>query len=277
MGNRRTLSSAAAALLIALIPITGCTSGTHRGEVSSSPPTAPPAGWPAGLNDFTTVWTAEPGIDVTTWPVVVVRAYTESYLLASITGDDKYLYPGFKQAVEPNQSIDHPTGTQFLWPRTDKAPRYPWVGTEQAHVLSVATLGREVAVVVCEYNFGTAQQTGQGYEPNVGQPPPYSGIDPMRITMTAPPNPAPQMPAQQGPARAPSVDAFNGWKITSHQGGYFARSGVGDEWPNAIEDRNTCLTKAPQHPDVQRGGSYPRSDFPALPASPGWPARSPAS
>lgn len=274
MGALGKLGSGAAALVIGAVFLTGCGSGTHHGEASSTAP-SPPAGWPAALNDFTFVWASEPGIDVTTGPVVAARAYTESYMLASIMGDNKYLYPGFQQSVDPNQSIDHPTGTQFLWPKTD-APQQPWVGTDQVYVSSVTTSGRDVTVVACEYTFGTAQPARNGYEPNMGMPPPYSGIDPMRITMTAPVKPAPQFP-QQGPARTPSVDVFNGWRITSHQGGYFARSGVGDEWPSAIEDRNTCLAKAPQHPELQRGGNYPRTVFPTQPPSPGWPAPTAAS
>ncbi|WP_231996229.1 hypothetical protein [Mycobacterium scrofulaceum] len=267
-------SGVAAWAIFALFSIAGCSAGANHGAASSTT-SSPPAGWPAALNDFTIVWTAEPGIDVTTAAAVAVRAYTESYLLASIMGDNRYLYPGFQQSVDPNQSIDHPTGTQFLWPKTD-APQQPWVGTDRVHISSVTMSGRDATVVACEYTFGTAQPARNGYEPNIGEPPPYSGIDAMRITMTAPAKPGPQFP-QQGPARAPSVDVFNGWRITGHQGGYFARSGVGDEWPNAIEDRNTCLNKAPQHPGLVRGGQYPRTDFPTQPPSPGWPAPSAAS
>lgn len=265
---------AVACAIFAVFSLAGCGSNANHEAAPTQP--GPAAGWPAALNDFTVVWTAEPGIDVTTGPAVPVRAYTESYLLASVTGDNKYLYPGFAQSVDPNQSVDHPTGTQFLWPKTDDPAKTPWVGTDQAHIASVTTSGRDVTVVVCEYTFGSAQPARKGYVPNIGQPPPYSGIDPMRITMTAPAKPRPETP-QQGPARAPSVDVFNGWRITSHQGGYFARSGVGDEWPNAAEDRNTCLAKAPQHPDLQRGGEYPRADFPTQPPSPGWPAPNAAS
>lgn len=274
-GIPHRLGRIAACTIFAVFSIAGCNSGARHGERSPTPP-APPAGWPEAFNDFTIVWTAEPGIDVTTGPAVPVRAYIESYLLASVTGDNRYLYPGFQQSVDPNQSIDHPIGNQFLWPKTDRPAKTPWVGTDQLYIWSVTTSGRDVTVVVCEYTFGTAQPAHKGYEPNIGKPPPYSGIDPIRITMTAPATPGPQSP-QQGPARSPSVDVFDGWRITSHQGGYFAQSGVGDEWPNAIEDRNTCLAKAPQHPDLQRGGEYPRADFPTQPPSPGWPAPSAAS
>lgn len=269
----RTL--AAVSTIIAVLSGTGCTSNRQSGQTPTA--TAHPGGWPATLNDFTVVWTAEPGIDVITSPAVAVRAYTESYLLASITSDGKYLYPGFKQAVDPNQPEGHPTGTQYLWPKTDE-PQHPWVGTAQEHILSINTSGRDLTVVTCEYLFGAAAQgRNQGYTPMIAQPPPDSGIYPARITMTAPEPPGPQMDPQRGPARAPSTDVFNGWRITSHQGGYFALSGIGAEWPNHNQDRDACLAKAPQHPDLLRGGEYPRSAFPTQPPSPGWPASSSAS
>ncbi|RFZ46823.1 hypothetical protein MSS2_05365 [Mycobacterium marinum] len=256
------------------------------------------------------VWTAEPGIDVTAWPAVVVRAYTESFLLASITRDDKYLYPGFAQSVDPNKSIHDPISTQFLWPKTDDPreprwvgtqrdhilsvtthdpistqflwpktddPREPrWVGTQRDHILSVTTSGRDVTVIVCEYTFGTASESrfGRGYAPHAAGSDPYAGVDEMRITMTAPAKPALPLPAQQGPARAPSVDVFAGWRITSHQGGWFAQAGVGSDWPRAVEDEDACIVKAPPHPDLVPGEEYDRSLFPTLPASPGWPSTS---
>lgn len=116
--NPPRLCGIAACAILAVSSIAGCHSGAHRSEASSTPAT-PPAGWPAALNDFTFAWTAEPGIDVTAGPAVPVRAYTESYLLASIMGDNRYLYPGFQQSVDPNQSINHPIGTQSLWPKTN--------------------------------------------------------------------------------------------------------------------------------------------------------------
>jgi hypothetical protein len=259
----------------AILTIAGCSPASRPSQATSPTSTAPPAGWPAALNDFSFVWTAEPGIDVTTWPAVAVRAYTESYLLAYVMGDKKYLYPGFQQAVDPNQSADHPTGTQFLWPTTDDPSKGGWIGTEQAHILSIATSGSDITVAACTYQFGSAQLDRNGkYSPVIAEPPPYSGIAPMRITMTAPAQVRAQMPPQQGPARAPSVDVFNGWRITSHQGGYFARSGVGPEWPDFAQTKDTCLAKAPAHHDFARGAEYPPSDYPTLPPAPGWPAAS---
>jgi hypothetical protein len=270
---RPALRGLAACVVIATSMATACAGHSHPGNASSPTSTAPPACWPEKLNDFSIVWTAEPGIDVTAWPAVAVRAYAESYLLAYVMGDNKFLYPGFQQAVDPNQSIDHPTGTQFLWPKTDDPSKSGWIGTERAHILSIATAGRDVTVEACTYQFGSADLDRNGkYSPVIAEPPPYSGISPLRITMTAPAHAGSQLPPQQGPARAPSVDVFNGWRITSHQGGYFARTGVGPEWPDFAETQAACLAKAPQHAQLVRGGEYDRANFPTLPPSPGWPA-----
>jgi hypothetical protein len=66
------------------------------------------------LNDFSMAWSAEPGIDLTEGPAVPVRAHMESYLLAWVTGDDRYLYPGFAKAVDPNQPFTTPAGQDSL-------------------------------------------------------------------------------------------------------------------------------------------------------------------
>lgn len=272
MGLRYALRSAAAFSATVVLLVASCSSGNHPAQGATAPAPAPAAGWPPVLDDFTMVWSAEPGIDLTTWPAVVVRAYTESYILASITSGDKYLYPGFKQAVNSNKTIHDPVGAQFLWPTAEHPSENGWIGTAQDHILSIATSGRDVTVVVCEYMFGSAEQGHYGgYTAHLGAPPPDSGIFPMRLTLTAPAAPGPPKPAQEGPARAASVDVFNGWRITSHQGGWFARYGVGWEWPDAIENNDTCRAKAPENRDILRGMEYDRSLFPTLPAYPGWP------
>lgn len=274
MGIRRTLRSGIALCAIVMLPVASCSSAGHPAQRTTTSATAP-AGWPPVLDDFTIVWSAEPGIDLTTWPAVVVRAYTESYVLASITSSGNYLYPGFKNSVGPDKSLDDPIGTQFLWPTTTHPSENGWVGTAQYHMLSITTAGRDVVAVVCEYMFGSAEQGRYGgFIAHLGLPPPRSGILPMRLTMTARADPAPAMPAQQGPARAPSVDVFDGWRITSHQGGWFAGPGVWWEWPDVVRDSDTCVAKAPEHRDLIRGMEYDRSVFPALPAYPGWPSRS---
>ena len=112
MGGRHM--QGAVALLVRVLAVAGCTPAPTE---KPAPPT--PAGWPSELADFTIVWTAEPGIDVTTdGAAIAARAYAESYYLASITEDAKYLYPGFADSVEPNQpSPGGPPGTSELHPR----------------------------------------------------------------------------------------------------------------------------------------------------------------
>lgn len=62
--------------MTAVLLLAGCSSNHQPQQPTPTP--SNPAGWPATLSDFTVVWTAEPGIDVTTWPPVAVRAYAES-------------------------------------------------------------------------------------------------------------------------------------------------------------------------------------------------------
>lgn len=272
MDFRRSVPTALLTLVVVLLA--GCGSG--RPSPASSP-VATAAGWPEALDDFTMVWTAEPAIDVTRWPAVVARAYTESYLLATIMGQEKYLYPGFDQAIDPTAPQGHRANTRYLRPTVAHSIGALWVGSEQAHILSVTTSGRAVAVVICEYMFGNAEPGPLGqFRTHVAVPPPYAGVEESRITMTAPAQPEPQMPDQRGPARAPTVDVFNGWKVNSHEGGYFATVDMPPEWPDWQADREACVGRAPpHHDDLIRGGEYPRSYFPTLPAVPGWPAAVP--
>lgn len=116
MSRQRASRCAAVLLATMCLLLAACNSHNHT-DHAAQPDSRPPAGWPATLNDFTMVWSAEPGIDLTAPPAVVVRAYTEAFLLGSLTGDDKYLYPGFARAVPRNKSVNDPKGTQELWPK----------------------------------------------------------------------------------------------------------------------------------------------------------------
>ena len=117
--SHRVKATVAGMSAFVMVTTAGCTP-----EVSNTPVSAPAAaGWPTALTDFTIVWSAEPGIDLTAdAAVIVVRAYLESYYAAYLADDDKYLYPGFAAAVEHNQpSSGSPPGTEGLWPRAYSA------------------------------------------------------------------------------------------------------------------------------------------------------------
>jgi hypothetical protein len=225
------------------------------------------------LADFTFVWTAEPGIDLSRdGAAIAARAYTESYYLARITDTDKYLYPGFAVAVEPDEPED---GASDLHPQLGLSDPAVWIGTVRHHVLSITRSDRDVTVTACAYLYSSARTIPMrdGYAANVGVD--YdlnSGIYPLRIGLRAQGETESELPPQAGPSRAPFDDVFGGWRVTSHQGGYMTDSC----WPDYDRDRATCIAKADGPPESRHfipRVPYPLSDFPRLPASPGWPAK----
>jgi hypothetical protein len=246
-------------------------------NASNAPPPAP-AGWPAKLDSFTMAWTAEPGIDLTTQgAAIAVRAYVESYFLAMVTEDDKYLYPGFADAVEPEQP-GGTSGTHDLHPELGKSDPDVYVGTVRHHVLGTTRSGHDVVLTACAYTYGAAiERPNGGYNALVGEGfAPGPGVYPMRIGLRGPDDAQSNLPPQQGPSRAPFDDVFGGWKVTSLQGGFIAST---SRWPEYDSDVATCTQKADvalanQH--ISPTNAYPLSDFPMLPATPGWPDK-PAS
>jgi hypothetical protein len=274
-----TLSSArtllAGVVAIILVAITGCTP-----DAPEKTPESPPAGWPTSLADFTIAWTAEPGINLATdGAAVAVRAYVESYFLAIITENDQYLYPGFADSVEPNQpSPSWPPGTSDLHPELGNSGPNVYIGTARHHVLSIVRADRDVTLTACAFMYGSAiQEQEGGYSAIVGKAfVPSPGIYPMRIGLRAPTDEQSGPPPQQGPSRTPFDDVFGGWKITNLQGGYLS-STVG--WAESDRDQATCIARADGLPGSERLYPHvpsPASDFPTLPATPGWPAK-PAS
>jgi hypothetical protein len=244
-------------LALVLLLVSGC-------PQRSVAPLPPPAGWPIALDKFSMVWSAEPGIDLTKAPAVAVRAYVESFYLAKLAGDDKYLYPGFRQAV------DHQSD---LWPKTDDPAKNQWVGTAQDRILTIINSGRELTAKICVYLYSTAvAEHANEYAALVGAPgEPYPGIYPMQVVMAAPAEGegGRVLQPQTGPARTPHDDVFNGWRITSQQGNYFTATG------SPQVDLELCAAKAPDSPErrAELASDYhPRSDFPTRPAYPGWPA-----
>ncbi len=247
--------------VVMLLVVVGCRSN------DTGAPEPPAAGWPGSLSDFTVTWTAEPGIDLTKGAAVAARAYLESYYLAYLTDDEKYLYPGFRQVVDAN-APEGPDGTNELWPTPDSPET--WIGTLRHHVLRIEQSGRDSAVVACVYSYGTAVVTDDGFEANVGGPGAYAGINAVRIGLQAPDTDGAMLPPRQGPARAPVENVFGGWRVTNHQGGFLMLA----HWPGNASDKEKCLSLVEGPPESRTfivGADYPKSAFPTLPAAPGWP------
>ena len=240
---------------------------------SSSPPATGP--WTGSLAQVRAVWSAEQGIDLLTGPAVAVRAYLESFVLASKTGDIDDAYPGFQQAVDTNA----PTAkSAWPWPTTLQPVPHPIVGTYRFHILRIDTIGHQVNAVVCDWGYGAAFDLGDGkYGTGLNQP--ADGISVEWIAMTVPGEGGAKspLPPQKGPAPAPANDVFAGWRIGGHLVVAATDPTVRDpsEWPSQLTDAQQCQAKAPDPADRRQfltAGVHSRSDYPTLTADPGWPA-----
>jgi hypothetical protein len=260
-----SLRSAVAGFSAAML-IAGC---SHANPPENA---KPPERWPTNLSELHFVWSAEPGIDLLTGPAVVARAYTESSMIAFWGGSLDYLYAGFDHAVDHNQPVGSPRSTIALWPEPDTDPT-PVVGTAQEHILRIDRNDRDIAVVACYWTWGTALRQPDGqYRIRTASPGPYSGVYVNRVNLLAPASPE-EVPPQRGPSNYPLVDVFGGWRVV----GSLEPNGRTDtlpEWPQYAQDLDACAAKAPT--PVERRvflttGDHPRSEFPTLPAYPGWP------
>ncbi|MGB3483510.1 MAG: hypothetical protein WBB07_15010 [Mycobacterium sp.] len=231
--------------------------------------------WTGVMANVNAVWSAEPGIELITGPAVVVRAYVESRALASAMGTIDVVYPGFTRAVLSPAETGEVPGTP--WPGTSHPLPFPLVGTDRLHILRIDTVGRAVTAIVCSYGrYTSTYDLGNGnYGPYPGDVD-DDGVVAMQVKMTAPEISASPLPSQRGPARSPSDDVFGGWSIDSRR---LDMNEVWPDWPTALEDVQACRDRAPDPVERRkflRQGEHPRSDYPTLPAYPGWPAAAPS-
>lgn len=256
--------------LLTMAIMSSCTHQT-AGQAARVPVPKP---WTGVVADVSVVWSAEPEIDLFRGPAVITRAYVESYSLAASMGTIEVAYPGFTRAV-----VAPPvSGDMFADPWPDVAsplPR-PVVGTNLLHLLRFDSDGRRVESIVCSYaDYTSAFDLGDG---NYGYDPGSldDGVGAMQVTMTAPEALPTSMPPQRGPATSPSVDVFGNWRIDSLR---LAVAGPTPEWPTREDDIQACRDRAPdplERRQFLRRGKHPRSDYPTLPAYPGWPAAPPS-
>jgi hypothetical protein len=193
-----------------------------------------------------------------------VRAYIESFLLGGLTGEQKYYYPGFVDAAEEQW---RPGGSS-----TTRSP----VGTMTNHLLSLDSSDSAVTAIGCMYTYGAASAKGNEYEAWAVPPgTPEAGIMAFKVTLTGPSEPSARSGPQQGSARTPFHDVFGGYTVTGYFGGYISAKGADPIWPEYRRSTDQCIAKAPDPIERRKYLStnyLPRSEFPTLPAKPGWPA-----
>lgn len=273
MRGRLALRPLAESVCAAVI-LVGC---GHTTAPADTPIAKPREHWPPNMSDANFTWTADPGIDVTAQPAAALRAYIESRLLVSFGGSLDYLYPGFDQAVAPDRPAgSKPASAVALWPTPGKGDGR-LVGTERSHILRMDQSGREITAVVCRWAWAAAWQQPNGmYRINTLKTGAATGIVINRITLTSPAEQQPgEVAPQRGSSRYATTDVFAGWRVIGNLDDLLV--GAGDpEWPEFDQDLNACASRAPDSAERREyltAADRPRSDFPTLPASPGWPAQ----
>jgi hypothetical protein len=107
-----------------------------------------------------------------------------------------------------------------------------------------------------------------------------TGIGVLRVSLTAPaPSAKNDLAPQQGLSPAALTDVFGGWRVVGELSNVSRTDAVGPgtQWPEFQQDLAACAAKAPESEERRQfltTGEHPRSDFPTLPAYPGWPAES---
>lgn len=274
----RTFPIQCLAAIAATTMVAGCTPG--QPDPAPPPPSPPVERWGGLLSDLRQVWSAEPGIDLLTDPAVVARAYTESTLLAQDMGDIEYVYPGYSRAVLKDEPDSKLMSAWDRWPYLEAPLKEPRFGTSRRHILRVTTAGHDVTVVTCVYDYAIAKEK-EGAFVSIAQNPlnlvPNPGVGVELVKMITPhSDQSPGLPPQTGPLPAPSDDVFGDWKVTGILNVWGSGDPVFDsEWPTYKSDLTACVDKAPDPPERRTfliAGQHPRSDFPTLPAYPGWPS-----
>lgn len=223
-----------------------------------------------------------------------MRAYRESYSLGGLTASPTFYYPGFEHAVPPNaqrgpdlEIRPYVTGDPHLKDSGFQI-NAPIVGTWYEHILSLTgdpASGYIAKVCSWHYAAGVQQPNGQ-YSYADGSPPntpeiidPFTGSLVYRITLTPPPPGSNQIvTSQRGSSPIATTDVFGAWKI--RRSIHLSTDHWLDEpndWPQTenSQDQKNCVAKAPDPYEKRRfyiEGEHSRSDYPALPAEPGWPA-----
>lgn len=234
--------------------------------------------WPEGMSAVRVHWTAEPGIDLTAGIAVPVRAYLESYDLVVFTGNIDNAYPGFLDAVPPNEASDR-SNNRSAWDRRPlglpSRAGTSYSGNLGFHLQTVQHTDSGATVTVCEYRYALGARRYEGdYDPVItGGLSVNRGIVGLRLDLVAPTDDATAgtLPSQRGPAAVPAVNVFGGWQIVGLQ----TTSSTGtDEWPTKQQVVADCVATAPDPPERRNElarGPLSAADFASSPAVPGWP------
>ena len=297
MGNRFYL---AICVVVALGVTAGCSSG--RGPTQSPKPSESSnqeiPNWPPTLNEFRFHWSADPNIDLTTGPAVPIRAYLESYYVASFTADIANVYPGFMRSTPENDELDGHYLAQLAHIRPlngdDAGPEdaREVFGYMPFHILRLDRVENGYRAIVCEGQYAdfiksdaqpgkfvspgmnpkTAQSRGKTTDTVAVHRIELTDHDP-RVVPNAPPSPT---APQQGPALAPDRDVFGNWFFTGASSSFWGP--IDAPAPERIpspELERQCSDRMPL-PEADRLAmmtGFKDRPPPHGAATPGWPAK----
>lgn len=255
-------------LAIAILSSAACSPSPHQDPAHGR--------WTGLAGDVRIQWTSASGLDLASGISLPVRAYLESYSLVQFTGQLGLAYPGFTEAVPPNNNPDA-SGDSSSWdrrPGVNAAVTSPLSGNIHFNLQSVESTGSEMTVTVCKYNYalGKKQPDGTFVQLPTNGPAEERGIVGVLLRLVPPRNgQQPNLPPQVGASLAPEVDVFDGWQIT----GYRTTTGSSrQEWPTKVDVEASCRRDAPDSLERRQtllGGPHPASTFPMSSPTPGWP------
>ena len=223
-----------------------------------------------------------------------VRAYLESWYIASWTNGPENVYPGFLRATPESADLDGNYLGQLAWIRPlNGAPSYPVdpakpLGYMPMHIQSVDAVASGLRVTVClgEYSIYFASDSSAGKLVSVAAEKSTAQLaDPLdtvrvkRIELT---KTDPRIPAgasdvdtpQEGPAPAPVGDVFGHWFITGASSSLWGP--VDADPPDFFvtpDMRRQCQQAMPDSPEkqIEMATGFKDTPPPHGKPIPGWP------
>jgi hypothetical protein len=259
------------------------TTSSSLSEASPSQYVLPPT-----VGTYTTVWSADPGVDITIEPISLIRATVEAKAIADMVGRNAS-YPGYGRLLDEGTSTRQ--GKNAI--SVEDTPAYPAPialnGTKRYGIYDIQVTDTAVAARVCDISFGTYQsgpaQSRTIYDPadlrkvteptlldSEGHIPSYirgwrvrlDRVQPS-VTSLLPSRSATDEPSSIGVERYPNYDVFGGWQLREFSINPFAEPRC-DAWANEFYPMSVVGSKGLAYPTNPVDPAY----LPTLPPYPGW-------
>jgi hypothetical protein len=226
---------------------------------------------------------------------MVVRAYLESYDVATFTFNLDNLYPGFLRATPENDDLNTEYITQLAWIRPlnrvkmGPADAREHFGFVPYHFLQLTKVADGFRAIVCAGDYADFVKSdvqpgmfvSSNVDPKTAKPYQYTkSVWVHRLELTqhdprvGPDPPAPVSAVQHGPAPAPDQDVFGNWFFTGASSSYWGRIGETEAFPTPDLERQ-CSDRMPLRETERLAMMTGFKDQPPPHgiAIPGWPAK----